>query len=85
MSGRCTFASPKANINAAHECNIQPYSTFMSVVMYLLPTFIVTEIALQDKLILCSRLGMGIKSSYLSNTMQDLDELWVDFRWAATY
>jgi len=26
--------------NTAHERNIQPYSTFTSVVMYLLPTFI---------------------------------------------
>ena len=30
---------PKASENAAYECNIQPFFTFMSAIMCLLPTF----------------------------------------------
>ena len=30
---------PKASENAAYECNIQPYFTFTSAIMCLLPTF----------------------------------------------
>ena len=30
---------PKASENAAYECNIQPFFTFTSAIMCLLPTF----------------------------------------------
>ena len=30
---------PKVSENAAYECNIQPYFTFTSAIMCLLPTF----------------------------------------------
>ena len=33
------FREPKASENTAHEYNIQPYSTFTSVILCLLPTF----------------------------------------------
>ena len=33
------FHEPKASENAAYECNIQPFFTFTSGIMYLLPTF----------------------------------------------
>ena len=38
---------PKASENAAYECNIQPFFTFTSAIMCLLPTFtIITAHAL---------------------------------------
>ena len=39
MSGQMYFREPKASENTAHEYNIQPYSTFTSVILCLLPTF----------------------------------------------
>ena len=44
MAGYCTsgqmyFREPKSSENTAHEYNIQPYSTFTSVILRLLPTF----------------------------------------------
>ena len=45
MAGYCMsigqkyFYEPKASKNTAHECNVQPYSTLMSAIMCLLPTF----------------------------------------------
>ena len=44
MTGYCTswqiyFREPKASENTAHKYNVQPYSTFTSVIMCLLPTF----------------------------------------------
>ena len=41
MAGYCTVGlhEPKASENAAYECNIQPFFTFTSAIMCLLPTF----------------------------------------------
>ena len=44
MAGYCTrgqmyLYEPKASENAAYECNIQPFFTFTSAIMCLLPTF----------------------------------------------
>ena len=39
MSEQMYFREPKASENTAHKYNIQPYSTFTSVIMCLLPTF----------------------------------------------
>ena len=39
MSGQMYLHEPKASENAAYECNIQPFFTFTSAIMCLLPTF----------------------------------------------
>ena len=71
---------PKASENAAYECNIQPFFTFTSAIMCLLPTFTIIIAQSCIYFYYCNISTRGSEKLYLSNVMHHLNELRVAFR-----